>query len=147
MEQGDAGKDQGPAMYERGTRSPDAEMVPLSGSCGVNWALSSFSMFSRISHRMPENPCKRVLIRTSIAARVVLTGRVLPEFTTPAFKNLATREDEVEQPFSQNSLQSYDSEIRFRLLTITLVKIVEISILNSIDSFHTLYYRYNLSYI
>lgn len=63
-------------------------MVPRRGSLGVICAFRSFSIASRISHRMPEKPCKSVFVRTSMAARVVATGNVLPEFTTPAFKNL-----------------------------------------------------------
>lgn len=64
-------------------------MVPRSGSLGVIWALRSFSIAIKIFHRIPEYPCNRVLVRTSMAARVVLTAKVLPaESTTPAFRNL-----------------------------------------------------------
>lgn len=63
-------------------------MVPRSGNLGVICALSSFAIAPRISHRIPENPCKSVLILTSMAALVVATGSVLPAFTTPAFRNL-----------------------------------------------------------
>ncbi|ONK56339.1 uncharacterized protein A4U43_C10F7050 [Asparagus officinalis] len=49
-------------------------------------------MASRISKRMSEYPCRRVLMRTSMAARVAEVGRVLPvslpELKIPALRNL-----------------------------------------------------------
>lgn len=65
-------------------------MVPLRGSFGVTWALRRFSIAFKIVHRMPEYPCIRVLVRTSMAALVVDAGRVFPVPlpNTPAFKNL-----------------------------------------------------------
>ncbi|ONK64315.1 uncharacterized protein A4U43_C07F24410 [Asparagus officinalis] len=47
-------------------------------------------MASRISKRMPEYPCRRVLMRTSMMAQVAEVGRVLPE-SLPESKILALR--------------------------------------------------------
>jgi hypothetical protein len=48
----------------------------------------------------------------------VLTGRVLPEFTTPAFRNLANRKnEEIEQFFSQRFVTC--SEVWYKSLAIT----------------------------
>ncbi|KAG6556276.1 hypothetical protein Mapa_002217 [Marchantia paleacea] len=64
-------------MYESGTRSPEAVMVLRRGSLGVICLFRSFCRVCRIDHRMPEYPWSRGLVLTSIAARVVETGRTL----------------------------------------------------------------------
>lgn len=64
-------------------------MLPRSGSTGLTLWFRSFPNASRISQRRPEYPCNRVLVRTSMAARVLHTESALPvSCNTPASRNL-----------------------------------------------------------
>ena len=68
-------------------------MLPRRGRQGVIWWFKSLVMASMISNLMPEYPCKRVLILTSMAALVAEAGSVVfaessPLPKIPAFKNL-----------------------------------------------------------
>jgi hypothetical protein len=66
-------------------------MLPRSGRRGLTPMLMSFMMASRISKRMPEYPWRKVLMRTSMDARVTSDGsewQSVPMPKMPAFKCL-----------------------------------------------------------
>lgn len=61
-------------MYDRGWRSPDAEIEPRNGTSGIRFSFNNATNNSIISMRTAEWPAKRDLHRTSMAPRTQASG-------------------------------------------------------------------------